>query len=65
MVLGTPMDIPGTGHYVSFADTEGNHVSLLQPGRNVICGRRNKIDEPGATNDESRYAKTHAQHLVQ
>jgi hypothetical protein len=31
MVPGTPMDIPGTGHYVSFADTEGNHVFLLQP----------------------------------
>ena len=31
-VLGAPMDIPGVGRYVSFTDTEGNRVSLLQPG---------------------------------
>jgi len=30
-VLGEPMDIPGTGAYVSFMDTEGNRVSILQP----------------------------------
>jgi hypothetical protein len=30
-VLGEPMEIPGIGHYVSFTDTEGNRVSLLQP----------------------------------
>lgn len=30
-VLGEPMDIPGTGMYVSFFDTEGNRVSILQP----------------------------------
>ena len=30
-VLGEPMDIPGVGAYVSFMDTEGNRVSLLQP----------------------------------
>ncbi len=30
-VLGQPMDIPGVGAYVSFADPEGNRVSLLQP----------------------------------
>ncbi len=30
-VLGEPMDIPGIGSYVSFIDTEGNRVSLLQP----------------------------------
>ena len=30
-VLGEPMDIPGVGSYVSFADTEGNRVSMLQP----------------------------------
>jgi uncharacterized protein len=29
-VLGDPMDIPGVGKYVSFHDTEGNRVSLLQ-----------------------------------
>lgn len=30
-VLGEPMTIVGIGEYVSFADTEGNRVSLLQP----------------------------------
>ena len=30
-VLGEPMEIPGIGPYVSFTDTEGNRVSLLQP----------------------------------
>ena len=30
-VLGEPMEIPGIGQYVSFTDTEGNRVSLLQP----------------------------------
>ena len=30
-VLGEPTEIPGIGNYVSFTDTEGNRVSLLQP----------------------------------
>lgn len=30
-VLGDPMEIPGIGQYVSFFDTEGNRVSMLQP----------------------------------
>jgi len=30
-VLGEPMDIPGVGQYVSFHDTEGNRVGMLQP----------------------------------
>lgn len=30
-VLGEPMEIPGIGQYVSFIDTEGNRVSMLQP----------------------------------
>jgi predicted enzyme related to lactoylglutathione lyase len=30
-VLGEPMDIPGTGAYVSFMDTEGNRLSMLRP----------------------------------
>jgi len=29
-VLGEPMEIPGVGQYVSFFDTEGNRVSMLQ-----------------------------------
>ncbi|MEQ6166024.1 VOC family protein [Ekhidna sp. MALMAid0563] len=30
-VLGDPMLIPGTGLYVSFLDTEGSRLSVLQP----------------------------------
>ena len=30
-VLGEPMEIPGIRQYVSFFDTEGNRVSMLQP----------------------------------
>lgn len=30
-VLGEPVDIPGIGLYVSFFDTEGNRVSMIQP----------------------------------
>ena len=30
-VLGEPMEIPGVGEYVSFMDSEGNRVSMLQP----------------------------------
>ena len=30
-VLGEPAEIPGVGWYVSFIDTEGNRVSILQP----------------------------------
>ena len=30
-VLGEPRDIPGVGSYVSFLDTEGNRVSIIEP----------------------------------
>ena len=30
-VLGEPMEIPDVGQYVSFTDSEGNRVSMLQP----------------------------------
>ncbi len=30
-VLGKPVDIPDIGLYVSFFDTEGNRVTMLQP----------------------------------
>ena len=30
-VLGELIEIPGVGQYVSFFDTEGNRVSVLQP----------------------------------
>jgi predicted enzyme related to lactoylglutathione lyase len=29
-VLGEPMVIPGIGRYVSFMETEGNRVSMLE-----------------------------------
>lgn len=32
-VSGEPTEIPGVGLYVSFFDTEGNRVSMLQPHR--------------------------------
>jgi uncharacterized protein len=34
-VLGEPMEIPGVGLYVSFVDTEGNRVSMLQPSERM------------------------------
>lgn len=30
-ILGHPVEIPGVGWYVSFIDTEGNRVSMLEP----------------------------------
>jgi predicted enzyme related to lactoylglutathione lyase len=30
-VLGEPMEIPNVGWYISFFDTEGNRVSMMQP----------------------------------
>ncbi len=30
-VLGEPVEIPGFGLYVSFRDTEGNRLSIIQP----------------------------------
>ena len=32
-VMGDKMDIPGIGKYVSFKDTEGNVVGILQPAQ--------------------------------
>ena len=32
-VMGEPVMIPGIGWYVSFVDTEGNRLSMLQPSR--------------------------------
>lgn len=34
-VMGEPMEIPGIGLYVSFIDTEGNRISMLQPSLNM------------------------------
>lgn len=30
-VIGEPVEIPGVGLFVSFTDTEGNRVSMIQP----------------------------------
>ena len=30
-VLGEPVDIPGVGRYISFLDTEGNRIGMIQP----------------------------------
>ena len=35
-VLGEPMEIPGYGRYVSFLDTEGNRVSMMQPDHTMM-----------------------------
>ncbi len=32
-VFGEPVEIPGIGQYVSFEDTEGNRISILQPAK--------------------------------
>ena len=32
-VLGKPVMIPGVGKYVSFIDTEGNRLSMIQPSQ--------------------------------
>lgn len=34
-VLGKPSDIPNVGIFVSFVDTEGNIVSMIQPNPNM------------------------------
>jgi uncharacterized protein len=32
-MIGEPQEIPGIGLWAAFSDTEGNRVSVLQPGR--------------------------------
>lgn len=34
-IFGEPMNIPGVGLYVTFQDTEGNKVSILQPSQEM------------------------------
>src|SRR6266513_3070718 len=41
-VLGEPMEIPGVGQYVSFFDTEGNRVSMLQPNQSSMSKSKAK-----------------------
>jgi uncharacterized protein len=35
-ILSGPDDIPNVGKYVSFKDTEGNRVSILEPSPNMM-----------------------------
>jgi predicted enzyme related to lactoylglutathione lyase len=30
-IVGEPVEIPGVGWFVSFVDTEGNRVSMIEP----------------------------------
>lgn len=32
-VVGEPVEIPGVGWFVSFVDTEGNRVSMIEPAQ--------------------------------
>jgi uncharacterized protein len=41
-VLGEPIEIPGVGQYVSFTDTEGNRVSMLEPTPRATGIRRRR-----------------------
>jgi predicted enzyme related to lactoylglutathione lyase len=41
-VLGEPMDIPGYGKYVSFYDTEGNRVAMMEPSMKMEGTRKIK-----------------------
>jgi uncharacterized protein len=34
-IFGEPTDIPGYGTYVSFFDTEGNRIGIMQPAMNL------------------------------
>jgi uncharacterized protein len=34
-LIGEAMDIPGIGKYISFYDTEGNRVGVLQPSNSM------------------------------
>jgi len=47
-VLGEPMDIPGVGQYVSFTDTEGNRVSILQPAPRNTPAPKSDAKKAGA-----------------
>ncbi len=41
-ILGDPMEIPGYGLYVSFVDTEGNRVSMMQPTKEWMDKSKDK-----------------------
>jgi predicted enzyme related to lactoylglutathione lyase len=53
-VLGDPMEIPGVGQYVSFFDTEGNRVSLLQPMPRMSVRPKSKPKARGRAKAKAR-----------
>jgi len=56
-VLGDPMDIPGVGAYVSFTDTEGNRVSLLQPLPMAKAAKKKPAKKKAAKKAKKRPAR--------
>ncbi|MGE5419708.1 MAG: VOC family protein [Chloroflexota bacterium] len=48
-VLGEPMDIPGTGTFVSFRDPSGNVCSILQPV--MPASEKEEVQEYGLTGE--------------
>jgi predicted enzyme related to lactoylglutathione lyase len=56
-VLGQPMTIPGVGEYVSFTDSEGNRVGILQPIPRKAAARKS---EPKRKAEVSRPSKSKA-----
>ena len=60
-VLGEPMEIPGVGQYVSFTDTEGNRVGILQPiprnGHAPKPDRKRKKSAPVSRKPRAKRAK--------
>ena len=58
-VLGEPMDIPGVGRYVSFVDSEGNRVSMMEPtpenkARAQRAGQAESTEKPRAKTTTAR-----------
>lgn len=50
-VLGDPIDIPGVGMYVSFMDSEGNRVGMLEPSRRDSSRQRKRPDRSKNENE--------------
>src|SRR5262249_44146764 len=60
-VLGEPMEIPGVGQYVSFTDTEGNRVGMLQPvPRNVPAPKSDRKKGAASASRKPRSTRTTA-----
>jgi uncharacterized protein len=53
-VLGEPMDIPGIGAYVSFMDTEGNRVSMLQPSPDMAKEKKKPAAKKAAAKTKGK-----------